>query len=225
MFGVDLSFDGLLTFFSAYAYEPQWVYGFIILFMVASSFGFPVPEEVVLLSSGLVAYLAMHPDLYPPPYPGAKGVDVYTLMAVCLGAVFLSDFLVYSIGKFLGHKMIKVPFVKKQMEGPAYVKTQEWFRKYGAWCSGMFRFTPGLRFPGHMSCGILGVPMWKFILIDGFMALISVPTQVWFVAVYGEVILTKMKEAKLIMFGVFALVFILWYMKKKFKQRLESSSQ
>jgi membrane protein DedA with SNARE-associated domain len=57
MFGLDLSPEGLLTFFSAYAYEPTWVYTFIVIFMFASSFGFPAPEELVLVSSGLVAYL------------------------------------------------------------------------------------------------------------------------------------------------------------------------
>jgi membrane protein DedA with SNARE-associated domain len=219
MFGIDLSPEGLLAFFSAYAYEPYLVYTFITLFMFASSFGFPVPEELVLVSSGLVAYLALNPQLYPPPYEGAQGVNIYTLMLVCFLAVFMSDFLVYCLGKFLGKKLERFPYVKKKMEGESYAIIQRWFNKYGSWCCGIFRFTPGLRFPGHLSCGILGIPMWKFIAIDGFMALISVPTQVWFVANYGEIIIKRMQEFKFYMIGAFALIFIIWFIRKKIKTK------
>ncbi|MCE3013384.1 MAG: VTT domain-containing protein [Proteobacteria bacterium] len=225
MFGLDLSPEGLLTFFSAYAYEPTWVYTFIVIFMFASSFGFPAPEELVLVSSGLVAYLAQNPQDYPPPYEGAVGVNVYTLMVVCFLAVFLSDFLVYCIGKFLGDKLMKYPYVQKQMEGKTYATIQTWFNKYGSWCCGMFRFTPGLRFPGHLSCGILGIPMWKFVTIDGFMALISVPTQVWFVATYGKVIVERLQAAKFYMFGAFFVIFMVWFVRKKIKERREFSAK
>ncbi len=109
MFGIDLSPEGLLTFFTAYAYEPYLVYSFIIIFMFASSFGFPVPEELVLISSGLIAYLANNPTLYPPPYEGARGVDVNTLMVVCFLSVLLSDFHVYLIGKYVGNKINSFP--------------------------------------------------------------------------------------------------------------------
>jgi membrane protein DedA with SNARE-associated domain len=224
MFGIDLSPEGLLTFFSAYAYQPWLVYTFIIVFMFASSFGFPIPEEMVLISSGLVAYLATHPDLYPPPTPGAKGVELETLMMVCFFAVFMSDFLVYCIGRFLGDKLVRYKFFRKQMEGPTYATVQKWFHKYGSWCCGIFRFTPGLRFPGHMSCGILGIPMWKFISIDGFMALISVPTQVWFVAKYGQVIVEKVQVAKFYLFGTMFVVFLVWFVRKKIKERRASSA-
>lgn len=225
MFGIDLSPEGLLTFFSAYAYQPGLVYTFIVVFMFASSFGFPAPEELVLVSSGLVAYLAHNPQDYPPPYEGAEGVNVYTLMLVCFLAVFFSDFLVFCIGKFLGDKLMRYPYVKKKMEGPGYATIQKWFNKYGSWCCGMFRFTPGLRFPGHLSCGILGIPMWKFLLIDGLMAVVSVPTQVWFVANYGEIIVKRLQEAKFYMFGAFFVIFIVWFVRKKIKERRAFSQQ
>ncbi len=224
MFGLDLSPDGLLSFFSQYAYQPGVVYSFIIIFMTMSSFGFPVPEEVVLISSGLVAYLASHPDLYPPPVPGAQGVNVYTLMAVCLGAVFFSDFLVYSLGHFLGKKLLRFKWFRRQMEGETYAIVQRWFKKYGAWCSGIFRFTPGLRFPGHLSCGMLGVPVWKFMLIDGSAALFSVPIQVWLTARYGEEILKVMKEVKLVLFGVLLLTLVVWGVKRYLKARRPKAS-
>ncbi len=47
--------------------------------------------------------LSGHPNRHlPPPYPGAQPINVYTLAAVCFVAVFLSDLVVYSIGRFGG---------------------------------------------------------------------------------------------------------------------------
>lgn len=218
MFGIDLSPEGLLVFFSQYAYQPWLVYTFIAVFMTASSFGLPVPEEVVLVSAGLVAYLAQNPERFPPPTPDAEGVSVYTLMVVCFLAVFLSDLLVYSIGKFVGAKLMKYPVIKRQMEGSTYARIQKWFHQYGSWCCGIFRFTPGLRFPGHLSCGLLGIPLWKFLAIDGTAALISVPTQVWFVATYGEVILNSLQQFKFYLFGGLAILFLLWWIKNRFRK-------
>lgn len=60
----------------------------------------------------------------------------------------------------------------------------------------IFRFTPGVRFPGHLSCGMMGISAWTFLAADGLAALISVPTQVYLFAHYGEVILSTIKTIK-----------------------------
>jgi membrane protein DedA with SNARE-associated domain len=211
----DFSQAGLLQFFSQYAYEPGKVYGFIIIFMTASSFGFPVPEELVLISAGLVAYLAQHPEQFPPPFEGATPVEVYLLATVCFLAVVGSDFLVYSIGKFFGKHLNKIKFFKKSLDEGHMKTINKWFEKYGGWACGIFRFTPGLRFPGHLSCGLTGIPVWKFLLIDMAVAAISVPTQVILVATYGEVVLAKFHEFKMVLLALGVIAFIIWFVKKK----------
>ena len=74
-------------FFSQYAYTPWLVYGAICLFMMLSAFGMPIPEEIILVSSGFVGYMALNPADYPPPYPGAISVNVYVLAGVAFAAV------------------------------------------------------------------------------------------------------------------------------------------
>lgn len=197
----------------------MYVYGFITIFMFASSFGLPVPEELVLISAGLVAYLAQVPDKFPPPYPGAQGVDVFTLCIVCFLAVLLSDLLVYLIGKFFGGRIIKTKFFQKQVAGEGFNKINVFFQKYGGLACGIFRFTPGLRFPGHLSCGLLGISFWKFLAIDGLAALISVPTQVYFVATYGEIILDKMAEFKMYVLTLLALAAVVWLVRKVYLKK------
>lgn len=224
MFDIEFSHNALMAFFSQYAYQPAYVYGFICLFMFASSFGLPVPEELVLVTAGLVAYMAHNPDKFPPPYDGAEGVNVFTLAVVCFLAVFLSDFIVYLIGKFFGGKIIKTKFFQKQVAGRGFDRINSWFQKYGGWACGIFRFTPGLRFPGHMSCGLLGIPLWKFALVDGLAALISVPTQVYFVATYGEIILNKIAEFKLIAISVLGVLLVMWLIRKIYLKNVRKNA-
>jgi membrane protein DedA with SNARE-associated domain len=204
----------LIEFFASYAYQPNLVYGFIVLFMTASSFGLPIPEEMTLVSAGLVAFMAAHPGQYPPPFPGAEGVNLITLSIVCFIAVLGSDLLIYFLGKTFGRRIVHSKFFIKKIGTGRLDKINALFQKYSFWACGIFRFTPGVRFPGHLSCGILGVPLWKFILVDGVAALFSVPTQVYLVATYGEVILEKIKEFKLILLGLIVLLIVVWLVRK-----------
>lgn len=227
MFGIEFSEAWITQTLTAYAYEPAYLYGFIVAFMFASSFGLPIPEEFTLITAGLIANMAQHPELHPPPYPGAEGVNLFTLCVVAFLAVFLSDLTVYFIGRVFGARIIKTKFFQKQVAGSAFDKINTWFQKYGGWACGIFRFTPGLRFPGHLSCGLLGIPLWKFCAVDGLAALISVPTQVYFVAKYGKLVLAHLKEFKIGLGIILGVAFVIWlgrrvYLKRKAKQASSS---
>ena len=63
----------------------------------------------------------------------------------------------------------------------------------------------------------MGVPLWKFVLIDGAAALISVPTQVLLVAYYGEVILSKIKEFKIAVGIIILALLAFWIMKRLYQ--------
>jgi membrane protein DedA with SNARE-associated domain len=216
MMGFDEA--SLLAFFAKYAYDPMAVYGFVVCFMLASAFGLPIPEELTLISAGLVANMAKHPDKYPPPYPGAEGVDTITLCIVCFLAVIFSDLLIFMIGKIFGARIIKMKFFQKKVAGEGFNKINLWFQKYGGWACGIFRFTPGLRFPGHLSCGFLGISVWKFLAIDILAAGISVPTQVYFVANYGVEILEKLREFKIIVGIVVGGLILAWIIRKLYQR-------
>ncbi len=133
MFGIEFSEAGLINFFAPFAYEPTQVYIFVCCFMLAASFGLPIPEELTLISVGLVANMAQHPDLYPPPYPGAEGVNTITLCFVSFFAVIFSDLIVFLIGKIFGAKIIKTKFFQKQFAGAGFDKINTWFQKFGRW--------------------------------------------------------------------------------------------
>lgn len=197
-----------------YAYEPTWIYTFLIVMMMLSAVGLPFPEEATLISVGLLAYMGMNPQIYPPPYPGAPHINPQTAALVAFLAVFCADFLIYAIGRFYGRRIFDWKPVKSVLSEENRKRIEEWTHKYGAYACGIFRFTPGIRFPGHLACGMLRFPAWKFGLIDGIAALISVPTQILLLAYKGEVILKFLRQFKIVLLCIIALVLVYLVYKK-----------
>jgi membrane protein DedA with SNARE-associated domain len=197
-----------------YAYEPAWIYFFLILMMLLSSVGLPLPEEVTLVSVGILAYMGSHPDKYPPPYAGAEGVNAQTAALVAFFAVVFSDFLIYSIGRFFGARVFNWGPIRRVISEEAQSKIYRWTDKYGALACGIFRFTPGIRFPGHLACGIVKFPAWKFLAVDSFAALISVPTQILLLAYYGDHVLGALQKFKYVLLVLLAVGGVYYVIRK-----------
>ena len=204
--------QNLLNFLLSCAYEPVMFYSLIVLIMTLSTFGLPISEEVVIISAGLCVYMGAHPELYPPPVlePALQGalhgalqstqtpVQPITTALVCFLSVFLSDFLVYMLGFVFRGKVINHPLIKKSAPQKRKEKIDIWLAKYGYFVPGLFRFTPGLRFIGYLTCGVVRIPIHKFILVDGSVAFLVVMAQILIISNYGEVIIENLKISVLI---------------------------
>lgn len=204
------------------------VYLAIVSMMFLSAFGLPLPEEVTLLSAGLLAFMGSHPHLFPPPYEGAPFVQPIPAAIVASLSVFGADFLVYSIGRRWGRRVLNHPRMQKAMSPELILKAEQFTRRYGMLATGIFRFTPGLRFPGHLLCGTLRLAPWKFALVDLIAVGISVPTQVLLLAYYGEPILSALRQFKIYFFSALAVVLVIWVgykiRKRWLQKRIEGSA-
>ncbi|MBS1982694.1 MAG: DedA family protein [Bdellovibrionales bacterium] len=182
-------------FFTSYAYKPAYVYVGIFGFMYASAFGFPLPEEIVLLSAAFMAHTALNPD-YGIPH-GTPHVTPGVLALVAVLAVISSDVIIFELGRRYGRRILRSKWASTYFPPERLARIEDWSHRYGYWTSGIFRFTPGLRFPGHLFCGMSGMPLWKFLAVDGTAALLTIPPQIYLVSLYGDTILNKFKEFKL----------------------------
>lgn len=179
-----------------YAYEPTMVYFVIFGMMVASGFGVPIPEEVQIISVGVLAYMGAHPELFPPPYAGAPVINGYEAAIVVSLAVIFSDNLVFWIGRTFGRKMMTSNRFKGFFERPLMAKVQHFASKYGVYAAFIFRFTPGLRFPAHIFLGMSRFSATSFFMVDAFAVLVSVPTQILLIYHFGEPILAALYKFK-----------------------------
>lgn len=189
--------------FGTLSYQPWAVYCAVVGFMLMSAFGLPIPEEVILISAGFVGHMSLYPT--EPHPPGVHVVNVHVLATVAMVAVLGADFLIYILGKRFGPALFRQRWFQRVVSPDRLVKVRGWMQKYGFWPVIVFRFTPGVRFPGHLMCGAMGLSPWKFLTVDFFAALISVPTQIYFVTFYGREILKYFREAKILIFGLLAI--------------------
>lgn len=220
--GMSFAQEPIFQWLAQYAYEPQMVYMAVVGMMIASGFGFPLPEEVTIVSVGIVTYMGAHPDLFPPPYAGAPVVNGYEAAAVTMGAVVFADLLVFSIGRFFGRKLMKRKWFKSLFNDDRMAKVNEWMKKYGVFAAFFFRFTPGLRFPAHVAMGMTNFSMWQFALVDGLAALISVPSQILLLYHYGEPILMALQKFKIYILIAFAGL-LLFFAARKVLARFRAS--
>lgn len=195
-----------------YTYEPYMVYSLVVVVMFLSSLGLPVPEEISIISLGVLSYVGSRPELYPPPFEGASHVEVIPAMLVCSLSIYCSDFVVYSIGREYGPSLFASSWFKKIVPEKRLSTVKAWARKWGKIVPGLFRLIPGVRFPGHLLCGALGIKRSTFLIVDGFVVLTVVPTQIFLISYYGEIVVNLMKRFQFVLGGlcIFVCLGLIW---------------
>jgi membrane protein DedA with SNARE-associated domain len=213
--------EPIFQWLAQYAYQPGMVYGLLFAMMIASAFGVPIPEEVSILSVGILAYMGKHPELFPPPYPGAPVIKGWEAAIFVAMAVFLSDNIIFWLGRTFGRKILRNKRFKGFFEGPTMERINRFVKKYGIYATFIFRFTPGLRFPAHIFLGMSKFSVMAFMLVDLFAVVISVPTQVLIVDHFGEEIIGTLYRFKTYVAITIGILLVLWALKKGWQKCYE----
>lgn len=195
----------LETFFSEYGYAA------VFLVLVACGFGIPIPEDITLVTGGVIS--------------GLGYTNVHVMVVVGMLGVLVGDGLMFTAGRVWGDKILQVKFVAKIMTPKRYQQVQEKFDKYGNWVLFVARFLPGLRTPIYITAGISRrVSFMRFLLMDGFAALISVPLWIY-LGDYGagktDWLMEQVHQVQSVIFlliGLGALV-LAWLFWKRYQRR------
>lgn len=154
--------DLLVSFFTDYGY---WAVLFVLLIC---GFGVPIPEDITLVSGGIIA------GLYP------EEVNVHIMLAVSMFGVLAGDSTMYWLGRIYGTKILRFRPIRKLVNLKRLRMVREKFDRYGNRVLFVARFLPGLRAPIYMVSGITRrVSYTRFVLLDFFAAIISVPIWVY----------------------------------------------
>jgi membrane protein DedA with SNARE-associated domain len=208
---------------SQYAYEPTTVYVAVFVMMIASGFGFPLPEEVQIVSVGILAYMGAHPELFPPPYSGAPVINGYEAALVVSISVLFADNLVFWIGRTFGRRLMRVQRLKPFFAGHVMTRVHHFASKYGVYAAFIFRFTPGLRFPAHIFLGMSHFSAIAFLLVDALAVFISVPTQILLISHFGEPILGALYKFKVWVAAALAIA-VVYFIGRKVWLRFRSAA-
>ncbi len=140
----------------------RFSYAAIIVVLVLCGLGLPLPEEVPILTS---AILAASGTLHP----------WWALGSLMVG-IMLGDSVIYWLGRRWGSHVLEHRFAKRMLPPERRDKIAGYFDKYGAWIIFFGRFLPGLRAPLFLTAGTMRVSFWTFCGMNGAAAIISVPT-------------------------------------------------
>lgn len=219
-----LESEWIFNFLKDYAYQPYLVYLLVFGMMVASGFGFPLPEEVTIISVGLLTYMGANPDQFPPPEGAGRPIYGYEAALVTMACVVFADCLVFMIGRIFGRRLMGMKRFKSLFGDKVMGRINNFTSKYGEYAAFIFRFTPGIRFPAHIAMGMSNLPLWKFFAIDGFAALISVPSQILLIYHYGEEILKILQKFKMAILALAAIALLVWVLRKIWGRIMQPSS-
>jgi membrane protein DedA with SNARE-associated domain len=139
------------------AVPPVAIYALVGLVIGLESLGIPLPGEIILVSSALLA--SQHGDINP------------VILGTCAvaGAV-IGDSIGYAIGRKGGRPMLAwlgKKFPRHFSEG--HIATAERsFEKWGVWAVFFGRFIALLRIFAGPLAGVLHMPYWKFFVANLF---------------------------------------------------------
>lgn len=197
----------LIDFFSGYGY---WA---VFLVLLACGFGLPIPEDITLVSGGVIS--------------GLGYTNVHWMLVVSMIGVLLGDSIMYWLGRIYGEKILKFPLIRSIVTPERLVAVQQRFEKNGNMLLFFARFLPGLRAPIYMVSGITQrVSYTKFIAIDFFAAIISVPIWVYlgdFGAKNLDWLQAQIQKGQMAIWIVLVVVglFVFWKWKRSRKKQAE----
>ncbi len=135
-------------------------YGLILGILLACGLGFPLPEDVALITGGYLAYRGQ--------------ADLGWMMAIAFGGILAGDSLIFFLGR-LGRKAENLRLLRRHLTPERIAKVEAQFERRGPIVVAVARFLPGIRAATYFVAGGARMPYWRFVFYDGLAALLSAP--------------------------------------------------
>lgn len=188
----------------------------ISAFLLLAACGLGLPpwsEEVVLLGTGY--------------FVAADSISFLAGCLWCSAGLLAGDSLVWWMGKTLGHRVYRVPLLRRHMSPKRQARLRRLFLRHGKKAVFVARFVPGYRMAAYFMSGNLGMRYWKFLVLDLIGILITVPPSIFLGRLFAEnldaagVLLRRFQiPLAVVAGGVLGLV--LWRSLLRRRQRLET---
>ena len=145
-------------------------YGYLGVFLalIAAGFGVPIPEELPVITAGV---MVGHGD---------TPLRWYYMLPICIAGVVIGDCVLYLIGRKWGRRLIESEWVKRKFLPPQKRdEIEKNFHEYGIQVLLGARLMPGIRSPIFIMAGMLHYPFRKFLLADAIYAIPGVNLLFW----------------------------------------------
>lgn len=138
-----------------------WGYPALLLLLILTGVGFPIPEDLLLLTAGYLVFS----DIFQ--WPAA--------LAVSLIGVIVSDLMLYSAGRHLAWNAMRNS-EPRVLSRERLERATRWFDRFGDRVVFIARLLPGTRAMVFVSAGVRSVSMGSFLRHDALGASLWVPS-------------------------------------------------
>ena len=185
----------------------------IILFLVLTGCGLPIPEEVPIVLAGV---LSSQGQLLPE-----------WAFAACLVGALLGDSIMYAIGYHFGHGLLaEHPKFGKFLGAQREEYFEQAIQRHSFKVMLLARFMVGVRGPVYLAAGVVRMPFRRFILNNLICATLVVGTFFSLSFFFGEEITKLLRDAEmtftLILLAVVGVAF-LWWMRRRRQRMLDEA--
>ncbi len=123
--------------------------------------GLPIPEEVPIVTAGVLAH--------------QRVVRWWFALATCIAGVVTGDLVLYWTGRQWGERVLDLPLVGRLLDVKRRDSLEAAYRRNGMLIVFAARHVIGLRAAAFLTAGIVRLPFWKFIVADGAAIAYGVP--------------------------------------------------
>ncbi|REK12281.1 MAG: DedA family protein [Planctomycetota bacterium] len=168
-------------------------YAGIILILVLSGFGLPLPEEVPVVAAGIASSVGT--------------LNPWWAFLACLVGALGGDSVMYAIGYHFGHSLVyRHPRVAHLLRADREEKIEQMIRRHEFKVMFLSRFMVGLRGPVYLAAGILRMPYLRFLFIDAICATTVIGLFFGLSYAYGERLTRLIRESEIWFTVIVALV-------------------
>jgi membrane protein DedA with SNARE-associated domain len=169
-------------------------YVFVFGVLLLCGFGFPMPEDVVLVTGGVLAWLES-PLEAVTIRDMANDPGLRHMVLVGLAGILAGDSVIYWMGRRLGVRVAEFRLLRRLVPPEKLEEVEKRLRLRGKSVVVLARYLPGLRAPTFFTVGHSRLPYWQFLLFDGLAALVSAPLWVCLGFWFGDDIGRAAREA------------------------------
>jgi membrane protein DedA with SNARE-associated domain len=200
----------VINFIFEHAAHAHWI---IFCALILAGFNIPISEDLMIIISAILAS-----NVIPQ--------NTFILFAFVFLGAYLSDWMVYWIGRLLGIKLWQIKWFKKTIPKRKLSRVRLFYKKYGFYTLLIGRFIPfGVRNCLFLTAGMTRMSFGKFVISDGIACFLS--NTVLFSIAYSigknhNVLFHYVKKFNIFIFVLFIftiIAFICYYKKKKPKKK------
>ena len=202
-------FDWLVETFNQAPYPSV-----AVVFLVCG-LGFPLPEELVLITAGYVCF---------------KGLaDLTPMILTCVAAILVGDLVPFMLGRIFGTRLLRLRPMRILVTKRRLSTFDRWFRRRGDLVIFVARFLTGLRIVAYFTAGTMRMPYARFITLDLLGIALVVPLLVGVGFSSGAFIDQAIEKVQTVERGILIgtgsglLLFGIWYWLRRWRRRQQTA--